>query len=771
MYKKLSLVSLAILVLISCENPIQAGLGNKVDIEPPKVNLVSPSPSKNPFIWGSNVSFEINATDDMSISRVSITVTGKKPDGSGNVSITKDATSYISSNGGNYLVTLDTLNELGFEGLNGDVTVKLQAWDGTGKAVVSEELPFRVKNGPPTVEVQTPLKEEDKELAEMISGGYLGGVANDDMGIAQGYPKIKFWLDGNDEPDDWSDMDSDYPDDGKKFVNFRYYGIAPDAHPYKPSSTVKPQGLPTGTYSYRLLVWDGILEDGKQIHVAQYPPKEDAPWKLEIIKANELPKITFTPLVNDYQNKEFTIEANLSHSAGIGIATLSVRKAGDAAATILARAEFTANTLASDPPERMERILKSHVITPGTPYEQTDFDPKYTDEDLEDYTFTDGEYEFTVATTSNQGSESSKAYTVYIDTTPPEVDVSRIQPNVEESEATDKMKQFIVNGFIAADVVANDANNIGYDKEQSDYREIKYLISTSKEDDPVTLYNNAAATFFDAPEAPVYKKAGTSASVVIDTTAFTSRLNYLHIVAKDKAGNYKRSVVLLDADQDTDKPKIVLTSLVDTIGTEAALLATTDNRLLNTRVIQGSFLDDDGVRLEDIIWKNDNTGSVKFYNKDGAPITGTVDVVISPLAPTPVPPALPRKEVSFTATLSTDVPDGIYSFEIGIADDKITKNYLQTGTAITTVLNASPAASQHVYFILDTKSPVLTETIINTDAVTRQSMGFSLGGTVSDLVGMKSLVISEQGNVRSKAKFGSQFRGDGIHLDLPGHGG
>ncbi|AEF85382.1 putative lipoprotein [Treponema primitia ZAS-2] len=774
MYKKLSLVSLAIVILISCENPIQAGLGNKVDIEPPKVNLVSPSPSKNPFIWGTNVAFEINATDDMSVSRVSIIVTGQKPDGSGDVSITKDATSYMSASGGNYLVTLDTLNELGFENLNADVTVRLLAWDGTGKAVVSEELPFRVKNGPPTVEVQTPLKEESKELAEMISGGYLGGVANDDMAVATGWPKIQFWPANGPEPAAgvWSDMDSPYPGEGKKFVNFRYYGIT--EHPYKAAE--KPQGLAPGKYRYRLQVWDGVLEDGKPIHIADYPlEKPDyiteipvgAPYyELEIIKANEVPKVELTfinqlgqALENPYQNDTFTLIAKLSHSAGIGQTILSVKRAGDDNETILARAEVSDPVTVLDP-ERIERILKSQPIEPGKPYSQNDTDQdKYLQEndldDLEPYPFTDGTYEFTVTVTSAQSSVSSQSITVYIDTTPPELDVARVIPVYKSySNSVTNYTEYTANGLISLDISTYDANNIATFKiEDKTYREIKYLIQNSSPAAPsqtvsAALYEAAGDNYFDKPEVPVYKNTESASSVIIDTRKlapadlplpayYNNKDQYLVLVAKDRAGNYNHTTALLKVEQKTDLPVIDIPVFdLVTIHSEAALRAAANpNKLDTERAIRGVFRDDDGIDIAT------NPATFSYYKPGIA-------------TPFPLPIAqntTDRNAVSFTVTLppKADLPDGIYSFEMKAQDDHDKKNALKSAAqgftgdldieAVTTTI-----ATERVYFFLDTEPPVLTEDSLGDSALKVKRASFSLDGTVKDLNGLKSLVIYQQ---------------------------
>ena len=58
-------------VILSCENPFQAGLGKKVDLLPPVINWTEPGPGL--FVRGEeNVIFRAHVTDDMAVANVYI---------------------------------------------------------------------------------------------------------------------------------------------------------------------------------------------------------------------------------------------------------------------------------------------------------------------------------------------------------------------------------------------------------------------------------------------------------------------------------------------------------------------------------------------------------------------------------------------------------------------------------------------------------------------------------------------------------------------------
>ncbi|AEF83786.1 putative lipoprotein [Treponema primitia ZAS-2] len=732
MLKRISFVILAVLILISCENPIQSGLGGKVDIDQPTVSLKSPPIDS--FIMGTNVQFEISAWDDMTVSAVYITFKSEDP---AQAPIELPASGYSSANGSNYIASLNTETVFGeyYKGRNGDLKVSLRVMDGSGKQVITDDLPYKIKNGAPVIEVQTPIKESesDTDLPKLISGGYLGGVANDDWGIGQGSPKIQFWSANGPEPLDdlWQDMDSEYPADGKKFVNFKYYAIK---HPAPVDPSEKPQGLPVGNYRYRLKVWDI-----GNTHSAVYP-LDGSYYEMEVIQPNEYPNIVLSavPEGEPYRNSGFTIEARLSHSSGIGASTLSVRREGDAQATVLARESYSGNEQVEGS-DRLERVLKSFLIEPKKLYnhpEDVEGDRYLQENDLEEgltsYQFKDGAYEFIVHTVSSQTSESYNSITVYIDTTPPELGITRVIP-VTGSTTIGGLTGYTVNGLTAVDINIYDANNFGSDT--SGRRELRYLIipdtlpALDSQADIKALYDTA--DYFDAPVAPVYKNGDSNASVVIDTRAladeapdyYKNKDQYLVLMAKDKAGNYNSMTGLLKVEQETDKPVFSISNFDQSTDTKAKLEASSSpNSITADRFVRGVVQDDDGI----------DPASLSFsYYKEGDPTAHPLSVEKN---------TVDLKAVSFWVELPLD--DGLYSLEMEVKDHGGKKNELRP-EALESVLATETINTGRIYFYLDLKAPTLTE-VLGDDGLKVKSSGFSLSGTVKDDNGLSKIVVKQQ---------------------------
>jgi hypothetical protein len=154
----------------------------------------------------------------------------------------------------------------------------------------------------------------------------------------------------------------------------------------------------------------------------------------------------------------------VSHTTGIFRATIEVQKEGDLEGAVLARGVYTDNvTTGTGVNTALTRRMETHLIYPDGHYLYTDVDdPDNTDIDaVEDYVFTDGTYTFTIYATSYQTSYARQSLTVYIDTTPPEISITRVQPNVAAVNPADGLDEYTVNGFIAVDMSSYDANNIG----------------------------------------------------------------------------------------------------------------------------------------------------------------------------------------------------------------------------------------------------------------------------------------------------------------------
>jgi hypothetical protein len=282
--------------LLSCENPFEQGLGNKVDIIPPTLNLVSPSPTNDRFLSGV-VRFSGKAEDDRSVSSVSVSLdSGASWQAVDSYdSETKDWYFYLDT----LYVSPDsqTIRE------DGPFSIRFMATDNSGKPYESIDFNFYAKNRPPELELQYPqLKgnqfvsgHSDNKLnypagdrSIPATGGALRGFVTDMDGIAPGYPKIKFWKAADPEPADYHAAEFDERDttrerEGKILTAkaFRYTLVeGPGNTPgrsYDNSgsfevTTLNPTGnvnlVPEIDYRMRLVVKDkkGVLK--------YYPPAE-----------------------------------------------------------------------------------------------------------------------------------------------------------------------------------------------------------------------------------------------------------------------------------------------------------------------------------------------------------------------------------------------------------------------------------------------------------------------------------------------------------------
>jgi hypothetical protein len=480
-------------------------------------------------------------------------------------------------------------------------------------------------------------------------------------------------------------------------------------------------------------------------------------------------------LTGQYHRDPFYISAEVSHTTGIYEATVEVQKEGDPEPTVLARQVYTANTpFGTGSDATIKRTLETFFIEPGNYYTHTDVEEN-TVIPPTNYNFVDGTYNFTVKTTSVQTSYATQTLTIYIDTTPPEINITRVQPNVLEYSPAGAPNEFTVNGFIAADMSSYDANNIGVVAPSplapdAACREIKCLILDTYDPHAAAkdLYNDSAAQYFDNPLAPVYKRPGSTSSLIIDTTALVSGADYyagkdqyLHFIAKDKAGNYSFSAVRLKVDQSTDLPVINIPGFDFLQRSEADIKAAdAPNKLDTDRILSGTIVDDDKV----LSAAPGSDIKLRIYQGSDASPKETVVVTSGDLTV-----LNEGKTVSFRVGLpgADQLPDGIYSLEMEARDDAVAKNKLKPLASLADLLPATVSATdsdkqelkRRIYFVLDTAPPAITETAIGpTEVEPRLTAGyFSLAGTVFDVNGLRSLKIiqTEEG-----------FAGSNTVLDL-----
>jgi hypothetical protein len=141
MGKKVLITILAVAALLSCENPIQSGLGNKVDITPPVITMAYPQ-NIGDHVKG-EVELLINAQDDIGVSKVFVAIATAEqapllPDNAW-IPATLDPKT------GQWISALDTTQYP-----DGDLPVMVKAVDGMGKSVDFAGM-YSVKNSPPEI--------------------------------------------------------------------------------------------------------------------------------------------------------------------------------------------------------------------------------------------------------------------------------------------------------------------------------------------------------------------------------------------------------------------------------------------------------------------------------------------------------------------------------------------------------------------------------------------------------------------------------------------
>jgi len=219
--------------MVSCENPnnpFKSNMGEKVPIERPTITVTSPATSS--FVKG-KISIEGIAAAYRKLGDVKIKITNvidewtsltKLDGGSLDGDVKKKAFSY----------TIDTTQLP-----DGYLYVQFQVTD-PDFVVESNKYLYIVKNGPSEITMSSPddnnlytiinAETNTKILStgEITTGTKLTGTVSDRRGIKPGYPKIKIWKDGDEEPDNWarlfiSGIDGTY-DGSTDIWQYDYYG-------------------------------------------------------------------------------------------------------------------------------------------------------------------------------------------------------------------------------------------------------------------------------------------------------------------------------------------------------------------------------------------------------------------------------------------------------------------------------------------------------------------------------------------------------------------
>jgi hypothetical protein len=258
-----------------CENPV--GLGTKVNTEKPVIRNAGDENQPGDFLQGSDNRIWLDVEQEFGIAKVYMEVeyvdktTGKVE--------RRIVNAYYDETRKQWYVDLDTSDMA-----DGSIKAWVSAIDVSGNITTTTDIIYRIKNTPPQIKLNMPRIEDanfddDAFLDDLINTDplYLGfelmGLATDNLGMAEGFPKIMIW------PSELPDVDDDglpSPSDGlygtwRSLVLPNNYDptatrftwpmeiLIPD--PSAPGGYRLPQGaerknLPQGKYRFRILTKD-----------------------------------------------------------------------------------------------------------------------------------------------------------------------------------------------------------------------------------------------------------------------------------------------------------------------------------------------------------------------------------------------------------------------------------------------------------------------------------------------------------------------------------
>ncbi|MDR1218372.1 MAG: hypothetical protein LBK73_02055 [Treponema sp.] len=335
-----------------------------------------------------------------------------------------------------------------------------------------------------------------------------------------------------------------------------------------------------------------------------------------------------------------------------------------------------------------------------------------------------GSYEYTLLVRDAAGKTTTRTFTIAVDITPPEIEVTGVTPTVAKETGD------TVNGIVRVNFNASDNEGIGEDSNDGSHkREIKYLISTNGSlTDAAAIYkydsagegavfvdafvNGQNLTYNDGKSGSVKVKPSESKSLYIDTQKLSDKADaYLYIAAQDRAGNFGWSRTTLRVDQSADTPSITLTSIDKDVTKPDDLAGNAHSQnIMRDARISGSFADDDAIdtgsaRL--VIWKEGREDDKKTIALTGLSGAGTVNFDV-------------KAQTLGAAFGEAELGEGVYCFTLEVSDTtsgdfKITPTTTQVGP---------------FWFAVDTSTPKITVTSPTRGSY--QSETFTLSGIVSD---------------------------------------
>ena len=298
---------LTLSLLFSCENPFEKGLGDKVNITPPVIQITSPVPGN--YIQDIT-RMEGTATDDRGVTRIEIgvfdTIEDEAPRQWSGEGVMYDGSK-------NWYYDFDTSSWNG--GKDGTIKLQFRVFDDGADPVTTAPLVYVIKNSPPELTVTTPAPGANI----LITGTTIRGQVRDRRGIKPGYPMIKFWEEGTPEPDDnaWVSVEIPGVDrndlaslgTARRTSEFTYTLKKTDdskpadgQHYYNPAAD-----LDLGSYRFRFKTRDYVVETDAEDNTVNRPelekerfnpPEGEDPYTITLVSSTESVRFDLAPPVN-----------------------------------------------------------------------------------------------------------------------------------------------------------------------------------------------------------------------------------------------------------------------------------------------------------------------------------------------------------------------------------------------------------------------------------------------------------------------------------------
>ncbi|GHV68189.1 hypothetical protein AGMMS49928_07040 [Spirochaetia bacterium] len=759
-FKYIGLVLAALAVLTTCESPFSAGLGPRVDITAPQVEIVSPAPGS--FIKNT-VLFRVRATDDIAVTRVGIAYEVRK-----GVTATQWFPLSPSVTEENiWEISMDTTNFPDTGAGQDPFQIRLRASDNGSHTTDSEDLPYYIHNKSLNVSISSVRPNISRyqdytpgvtPTPKQYTGHDFTAMVSDTHGIARDYPKIKFWKTGEPEPA-WSDPDTpDYSPPGPwkdvtpgsstigtQNLEFRYFMFARNS-----SGVVIPPGeaLPTGIYQYRIWVKD---VDGGELY---FPSLSDQPALVSLDSAGSTTTVSIAEPDSTKLNyvKEQVIKVDTWGSNGIKEMWISVKDPATGLPRYLAWDDYT-------PGQNMDLYAASYKL-PGffndttKPLGDTGFSSKLTvkiggaglreingPSHASPGVLTGGpniifndetQYSFSIEAKNNEDVPDTKNLQLYLDALPPRVSNIQVKslnisetpspwdyvpssaPGLPDSTPREALQTAYSTPLASSptDYVNGTVNVTLTILDNSGSPDRKYIIRPASSPIPTTNWGspsiNLASAAAQTDLAGLWSSATTfsktASSFPLISTGRPSGSYYLYILAKDEAGNYSINTdspasigFPFNINQRTDYPVFSFSSIDRSVRTAADLVDTTGGVIKPSANVMTNV--EIRVKLEDDdgVEKND----VHFYvNKDGGttwyPVSLTNLLSSYGTSAASMNFTVRESDISTAMSIPAPLPDGEYCFKLSLKDT----NGLET-------------QSGNIFFAKSSLIPVISDVQIN----------------------------------------------------------